>query len=99
MMQATERRQLDVFTKVCRNCFYAAGRPGAKRDPYREAPGGFGVTAVPILQRAGFQTHVHGRYTADDEPARDYLLSEGAHWHMQRVEGQGAVNAVLDEDG
>ena len=83
-----------LATRLCRNLHFQLNQTrGRKIDPARQTAGGGGLTAIPLLQRFGVQVEALGRYTADDEPARDFLVAAGAHWSMHKVPGNGAVNA------
>jgi sugar/nucleoside kinase (ribokinase family) len=92
-------RPIDVVTRFYRNRLYPPPRPdGGKHDPLATTDGGAGITVVPRLQKLGVQTRVVGRYTDDDVPARDFLLSTGARSLLTKVDGPGGLNAVVMSD-
>jgi hypothetical protein len=100
MSHAQVERQLDLLQRL-RNDLHFRKAPGGGDPvaPTGHAAAGDGLVAAPILQRLGFQINLLGPYTAEDEEARAFLLSEGARSYLRLVDGPGAVNAVVEEDG
>jgi sugar/nucleoside kinase (ribokinase family) len=93
-------KAIELASKVCLNLKYPDNmRGGAKYDPVAQEAGGFCVAAAGLLEGLRHHVTLYGRFTDDDEPLRRQLEAYGVTWKMQKVDGPGARNAVLNVGG